>query len=322
MKGTHSFSVYNKKIRYDVELKRNITLIAGDSGTGKTSMVNLLRRYRHQSTPIIRLVSDVPVYAVSEEWDEAEKMMTTTHDSIIIIDETAAYLKTEIFASLVKQSSNYFLIISRSSLYMLPYSVQEVYQMVGGKNDQQQYFHTLQQLYEVKPIGSRFIPDAIIVEDSNSGYEFFKSTARSEIQVLSAGGRDNVINTITTFEKNKRLVIIVDGAACGAAFGDIISSLDACYKLSIIWCYESFEWLLLSADLFRNSQIEEILKNTSDYVESEAFFSWERYFTDLLSKISVGTGLDYRKSSLNKKYLEEGIKQKIIKKFPDKLDVV
>lgn len=34
MKGKHKFSIYNKRIRYDIELKRNITIIAGDSACG------------------------------------------------------------------------------------------------------------------------------------------------------------------------------------------------------------------------------------------------------------------------------------------------
>lgn len=39
MKGTHRVIVQNKRIRYDFEIKRNITVIRGDSATGKTAVV-------------------------------------------------------------------------------------------------------------------------------------------------------------------------------------------------------------------------------------------------------------------------------------------
>ena len=189
----------------------------------------MIRRFHRQSTPVIKMNSDVPVHVLSEDWDEAEAIMNRVENSILIIDESADYLKTRSFAGKVKGSSNYFLIISRSPLYMLPYSVNEVYAMVGDRKvEQRQHFHTLRQLYEIKPLGEKYIPDAIIVEDSNSGYEFFKETVREGIEILSAGGRDNIVNMITKFEKNTKLVVIVDGAACGATFGDIISSLTTC----------------------------------------------------------------------------------------------
>ena len=39
-------------------------------------------------------------------------------------------------------------------------------------------------------------------------------------------------------------------------------------------------------------------------------------------EISRGTGLDYRKTSLNRHYLEDGIRGKITEQFPEKLDVL
>ena len=38
MKGTHRIIVQNKRIRYDFEIKRNITVIRGNSATGKTAL--------------------------------------------------------------------------------------------------------------------------------------------------------------------------------------------------------------------------------------------------------------------------------------------
>ncbi|MDE5892733.1 MAG: Fis family transcriptional regulator, partial [Acetatifactor sp.] len=38
MKGKYRVIVENKNIKYDFEIKRNITIIKGDSATGKTAL--------------------------------------------------------------------------------------------------------------------------------------------------------------------------------------------------------------------------------------------------------------------------------------------
>jgi len=43
------------------------------------------------------------------------------------------------------------------------------------------------------------------------------------------------------------------------------------------------EWLILKSAIFSgNVDIGNILKNPIDFIESEKFISWERYFTHLL----------------------------------------
>lgn len=45
MRGTHRIVVQNKRIRYDFEIRRNLTIIRGDSATGKTTLVDMIREY-------------------------------------------------------------------------------------------------------------------------------------------------------------------------------------------------------------------------------------------------------------------------------------
>ena len=45
MKGKYRIIVENKKIRYDFEIKRNITIIKGDSATGKTTLADMIAEY-------------------------------------------------------------------------------------------------------------------------------------------------------------------------------------------------------------------------------------------------------------------------------------
>ena len=53
----------------------------------------------------------------------------------IVIDEGSKFVFSKEFASKVKGCNNYFLIITRSYLSQLPYSVDEIYRIKGtGKN--------------------------------------------------------------------------------------------------------------------------------------------------------------------------------------------
>ena len=61
MKGSHRIIVESRKVKYDFTIKRNITILTGDSGSGKTVLIELIRDYR-------RYGSDSGVF-VSCDWD-------------------------------------------------------------------------------------------------------------------------------------------------------------------------------------------------------------------------------------------------------------
>ena len=44
MKGKHKIVVSTKRLKYEFELHRNLTIIRGDSATGKTTLVDALLR--------------------------------------------------------------------------------------------------------------------------------------------------------------------------------------------------------------------------------------------------------------------------------------
>lgn len=45
MKGKYKVTVKNNQLHYEFEIRRNITIIKGDSATGKTTLVNMIRQY-------------------------------------------------------------------------------------------------------------------------------------------------------------------------------------------------------------------------------------------------------------------------------------
>ena len=45
MKGKYTIKIHNKRVTYTVDLERNITVICGDSATGKTTLINSISFY-------------------------------------------------------------------------------------------------------------------------------------------------------------------------------------------------------------------------------------------------------------------------------------
>ena len=80
---------------------------------------------------------------------------------------------------------------------------------------------------------------------------------------------------------------------------------------------ESFEWIILAADLLDDAEIRKILEDPSEYIDSKEFVSWERYFTKLLTDKSDGTWMKYSKSSLNPVFLQGRARGKIVDILPE-----
>lgn len=74
----------------------------------------------------------------------------------------------EQFAAAVRESDNYFVIITRENLYNLPYSVEEIYGLYssGKYQNTKRVYQQLYRIYSEKKALSNPIKN-VIVEDSN-----------------------------------------------------------------------------------------------------------------------------------------------------------
>ena len=115
MKGSHRVIVETKKVKYDFTVKRNITILTGDSGSGKTVLIDMIREYRrYGSDSGVFLSCDCECRTIDDEnW---MRQIEEISGSIIFIDEGNRFLPSKEFAELVLKSDNYFVLAVREKL--------------------------------------------------------------------------------------------------------------------------------------------------------------------------------------------------------------
>ncbi|MEZ3435668.1 MAG: hypothetical protein K1W34_13795 [Lachnospiraceae bacterium] len=244
MKGIHRVVVYTKRLRYEFELRRNITVIRGDSATGKTTLVDMVQEYANNpSGSPVELVCDKKCYVLS---------------------------------GTLKQS-----------------------------------YHEFYRIYGIDLLREEVKPERIVAEDSNSGYQFFCGVCSDyNLECDTAGGKSNLFHVLNSGEDEK-ILAIADGAAFGSEIDKVIQLMKRRKNL-VLYLPESFEWLILLSDVLNDREIMHILDNPYEYIESREYFSWERFFTKLLTEKSEDTYLAYSKKSLNKAYLNDRVKLAIL----------
>lgn len=87
----------------------------------------------------------------------------------------------------------------------------------------------------------------------------------------------------------------------------------------MLYLPESFEWLLLNSGIIDDSEIVNILQHPEDNIDSQQYFSWERYFTYLLTAKTKDTYLQYTKARLNENYLKGNVFERIKNTLPGKI---
>lgn len=311
MKGKYHIIVQNNKVKFEFDIKRNITIVRGDSATGKTTLVSLIDTYdRLGADSGIEVLCKKRCLTINNSnW---EYILNSISECIVFIDEETTIVKSDDFARKIRETDNYYVIITRENLPNLPYSVEEVYGIhnSGRYSDMRRTYNSFYQLYTTENSVKNEPVEIVIAEDSNSGHEFFKAVTADDISCISAGGKTK-IKRLVNDNKGKKLLIIADGAAFGSEMGELYRYIKKHPEVSL-YLPESFEWLILKSGLIDGNRIVDILQHTEDYLESSDFFSWERFFTKLLISETEGTYLQYSKQRLNEVYLNAKEKEQIL----------
>ena len=179
MKGSYEITVSNAKIHYNFTIRRNITIIKGDSATGKTTLVDMIRDYYEagDDSGIVLICERTCRVLEGRNW---RILLDGIEKTIVFIDEDNSFLPTNEFAEAVQKSDNYYVIVTREGLPNLPYSVEEIYGIreSGKYASLKQTYNELYHIYGRTDYREPVKPEYVIVEDSNAGYEFFKGISK------------------------------------------------------------------------------------------------------------------------------------------------
>ena len=311
MVGVKSFVITTDTEKFFITLRRKYTILTGDTGTGKSYIQDAFDLATDEDNDVVKLDADFPVYMLKTKGDLAYYCTDEEVEPGVCFIDELSFINTEMFATLTRDSTHYFLIVSRSSLEMLPYSVKEIYELKSYKT--KNCINT-----EMRPVyrfddRMQFEPEIVITEDSNSGHQFFQHVFPNA-EVISAGGKSNVSEYLSTMlqQGKTKILAIADGAAYGSNVDKLCDALTVSnVKKTAEVCVflpESFEWLILSSDMFSKFKIDKNLTHTEDYAETSKYISWETYYTALLVELSQNYHIRYTKSKLSKLYLSQSDK--------------
>lgn len=322
MKGKYHFRARSKKVLFDFTIRRNITVIKGESASGKTTLLHILYEYLRAGRESGYVVSaDAPyfVYLRKEPGREWQDMLLSLSDTVIFIEENNEFVFGKEFAEFVKTSGNYFVIVNRAPLRMLPYSIHETYEIVtvGKRADVRESWHELRELYSNFPVRGNNRMRVIVTEDDKAGHQFFAGVY-SDRKAVSAQGNGNISKVMQ--EMTEDALVIGDGAAFGAYIEDCIELLreKTDCRLSL-WLPESFEYLILASGLIQGEEVRQAVVDPSMAVDCAEFESWEQFFTDLLIRATEDSQFHYQKKCLNEIYLSSRCVTVILRQFPKEI---
>ena len=311
MKDRVSFNIKNNRINFKFQIERNVTIISGDSGTGKTKLFNMVRNYelygKKDSGITLNCKKNCITLVDKEDWFGK---LNLTKDSIVFIDEASEFLRTQEFAKAIQESDNYYVIITREALPQIPYSIDSIKEII--KNGATPELKKIYSNISLKDI-TKYKYDVLITEDSEAGYQLFEIVAgKVQASCIPAGGKTKILNILKK-QKNKRVLVVADAAALGSEIHELIKYKELHEGYVEFFLPESFEWLILKSGIISNDGIKAILKDPIKYIDSKEYFSWERYFTELLvDETATMPGLEYSKKRLAKGYSSDANVDKIV----------
>lgn len=306
MRGIQAVRVTSRRTDFKFEIRRSITIVKGDSGTGKTTLFDLVESHTRLggASGVTIQCAKRCVALVDIDW---KNQLASIEDSIVFVDEGSGYIASEEFATAIQRTDNYYVFFTREDLRELPYSIDEIYRIkTSGKK-----YHTFERLYKSSAahvygheVRRRSMGDfdTLLTEDSKAGFQFYESRFKDTgVSCESAGNNAGICKRLKD-DHAGRIFVVADGAAFGSE-ADRVLKLQGLYPSNITVCLpESFEWLLLRSGLVDAPDLGDVLANTAEHVESKEYFSWERFFTEYLKTVTQGTPFKYAKGRLPKVY--------------------
>lgn len=110
------------KFQYDLNLDNRITIIQGNSGTGKTTLANLIDEMNFAPKSYVKVYPKVQI----RRFVKSDLESKNYDKNIIFIIDEGTFERSKEFARIVNTVENKFIIITRDSLPTIHYSSDSV----------------------------------------------------------------------------------------------------------------------------------------------------------------------------------------------------
>lgn len=276
-------------LKYILDIDKRLTIIKGNSATGKSHLVRLIDEYG-KSGVVIK--SPLELIHVNSKILNAFNLKKDKN-LLYVFDEDDGISDKNVI-NFINDINNNVIIITRDiSLPEINYGIDNVYEFRESNK-----FNILVRKYDKinkNNINTREL-SKILTEDSGSGFDFYSNL--NNFKVNSAYGNSNIINCI---ENNQ--IIALDSLGIGPYIDNILNKIK---NLNSYVIYpKSFEWLLLESGIFsKTSEIS--IKN---------FKNEEDFYNKLLKQTMLYYNKRYSKEKLNKWFLEDKQFDKILGKI-------
>lgn len=131
MKGKFDIIIENNWVSYHLEIKRKFTIIRGNSASGKSYFCNLIN-----SGDSVKIGCLVPI-VLAQNKDMIEYYLNGNNRIIVFDEDSYLFKNISLYSKRLISSNNYFIILSRSFLSGVPYSLKEMYEfsskVISGK---------------------------------------------------------------------------------------------------------------------------------------------------------------------------------------------
>lgn len=313
MIGSKLIRVGNKKDVYEVIVDRSITYITGESGTGKTYFVDVIRSAMKDENVNYFLESDVSIKVVSSV--EGIIYCDVNKDCIYIIDEDVCAELTESKSPESIDAFNrllgffrrkktkpyypnaYFIFMTRQQLINVSTDIMAIYELVP-EVEQCITVRRLRKYFTWDYDVTKIKPELALIEGIGSDYLFFKNTLLG-CDVVSAEGKNRLVPLLQYIMSEmdyRSIFLFADGASYGynmLLHEDFLTTLSESKEIDVrLFFPNSFEWLVLKSGLLRID--DDIVEYPENYFDTKDFSGIEPFFTEKLKELSL--------DSKNRKY--------------------
>lgn len=135
MHGEQTLILKTRRLEYRLAFNSKVTVIGGNSGTGKTALCSLLSEFLHEGkNSAYSVESSCPVALLAGDWYTARLQLQHLAHTLLVVDEDASYLESGLFAVMISRSSCYAVVMSHSMLKNIVGVSKEMHELVSRED--------------------------------------------------------------------------------------------------------------------------------------------------------------------------------------------